>query len=761
MRKRSLDHLRQQLESLFSGPIDATPRTGPLQSVGADDIPAPSGWVWECDREGRYTWCSPEIEQLAGFAPQDLVGQSVYGFALTEDSAETLRAQMQAQQVIQGLQATLLTRDGRQLKVLIHALQRKDDRDQVLGYRGVFQVLAGQEMPARRFAAPLPFKADELTATTPAPLVPTWGPASGYEYDGRELRPLEEQAGASVEQSQLSDDRLLVPIRSQDDVLGVLEFEAPEGEEPWTAEDLQFVEAIAQQLALALQDARAYQLTQQALEEMREADRLKSQFLANMSHELRTPLNSIIGFSRVILKGIDGPINETQEEDLQAIYSAGQHLLGLINDILDLSKIEAGKMELAFAEVDLKEIIQGVLSTAIGLVKDKPIKLSADVPEDLPTVQADNIRVRQVLLNLVSNAAKFTEQGRIAISARRINDDGREAVMIAVSDTGPGIEVEDQARLFEPFSQVDASPTRKTGGTGLGLSISRHLVELHGGRIWVESKPGAGSTFAFTLPLAPLEAEDSAAGRPLVLVVEDDPRAVAGYRQHLADRGYRLHSVRAPQETVELANELRPAAILLDPTLPGHLGWEVLARLKADPEARSVPILVGSYFPEQERGFTLGADAYLTMPIDEQDMLATLRRLGVAEGETRRVLVVADQADEMRRLCSAIEAAGPFQTEVCHDGESARARLAEQPPDLVLLDLLMGGGKGFDTLENLRARAATARVPVVALIPASPQAWQKELLDHGCRFMLEHCAVPASELMEAVGRQLHALSQGS
>jgi signal transduction histidine kinase len=279
--------------------------------------------------------------------------------------------------------------------------------------------------------------------------------------------------------------------------------EADGGRAGWDEGDRRLAEDIAQQLGAAIQDARAHSLTQKALEEMREADRLKTQFLANISHELRTPLNSIIGFSRVILKGIDGPITELQDQDLTAIYNAGLHLLGLINDILDLSKIEARKMELALGEVDIREVIRNVMATAEGLVKDRPIELLIDVPEGLPVLQADNLRVRQILLNLISNAAKFTERGRIGVSARLQGAVGQEEILVSVSDTGPGIEIDDQAKLFEPFSQVDASPARKTGGTGLGLSICRHLVELHGGRIWVESSVGRGSTFSFSLPLRP------------------------------------------------------------------------------------------------------------------------------------------------------------------------------------------------------------------------------------------------------------------
>ncbi|MGH2605102.1 MAG: ATP-binding protein [Anaerolineales bacterium] len=296
---------------------------------------------------------------------------------------------------------------------------------------------------------------------------------------------------------------LRVPVRTQDGLYATLEFEAEPGQGGWADHDRLLVEAVAQQLGTAIQDARTHALTQTALEEMREADRLKTQFLANMSHELRTPLNSIIGFSRVILKGIDGPITDLQEQDLSAIYNAGLHLLGLINDILDLTKIEARKMELTLGEVDLREVIRSVMATAVGLVKDRPIELAVQVPEDLPRLQADALRVRQILLNLISNAAKFTERGRIGVSARVVHSPANPEIEVSVSDTGLGIDRRAQAKLFEPFTQVDASTARKTSGTGLGLSICRHLVELHGGRIWVDSTPGQGSTFFFTLPLQP------------------------------------------------------------------------------------------------------------------------------------------------------------------------------------------------------------------------------------------------------------------
>jgi PAS domain S-box-containing protein len=292
-----------------------------------------------------------------------------------------------------------------------------------------------------------------------------------------------------------------IPLRIGHRIIGVLDVQA-KTENSFTDDEMAVLQTLADQVAVAIDNARSFELSQQAVMEMREIDRLKSQFLANMSHELRTPLNSIIGFSRVIIKGIDGPVTELQQQDLTAIYNSGQHLLGLINDILDLAKIEAGKMELAFDEVNIADIVTSVLSTMSGLVKDRPIQIKRFIEPHLPIVRADAIRTRQVMINLLSNASKFTDEGDITV---RVGLDtapnGLKEIRVSVTDTGPGISKEDQEKLFQAFSQVDDSPTRKTGGTGLGLSICQQLITLHGGRIWVDSEVGKGSTFSFTLPL--------------------------------------------------------------------------------------------------------------------------------------------------------------------------------------------------------------------------------------------------------------------
>jgi signal transduction histidine kinase len=239
----------------------------------------------------------------------------------------------------------------------------------------------------------------------------------------------------------------------------------------------------------------------EANEEIREADRLKSEFVATVSHELRTPLNTIIGFAKFILNGGAGPLTDMQRTDLSAIFSSGQHLLDLVNDILDLSKIEAGKITLKKELLDFHEIAVGIMSSAIALVEDKPIELDEDIAPGLPPIYADRQRVRQIILNLVSNAVKFTEKGQVILRAEPISENGKSYVLCAVKDTGIGICEEDIPTVFEAFRQVDSSSARRAQGTGLGLPISRRLAEMHGGRMWVESEEGIGSTFYFTLPL--------------------------------------------------------------------------------------------------------------------------------------------------------------------------------------------------------------------------------------------------------------------
>ncbi|MCS6908823.1 MAG: GAF domain-containing protein, partial [Anaerolineales bacterium] len=432
-----------------------------------------------------------------------------------------------------------------------------------------------------------------------------------------------------------------IPLKIGDKVIGALDVQSTQVN-AFSPDNVSILQLLADQIAIAISNAQAYELSQKAVEEMRKADQLKSQFLANMSHELRTPLNSIIGFSRVILKGIDGPITDLQRQDLNAIYHSGQHLLSLINDILDLSKIEAGKMELFFEdEVNLVEVIQGVLPTVRGLIKDKPIELVVELPPELPPVRADPTKIRQVLLNLFSNAAKFTEKGFIKVEAQVEQVNSHKEVLIKVTDTGIGIALEDQGKLFEPFSQVDPSPTRKTGGTGLGLSISRYLVEMHGGRIGVQSELGKGSMFYFTIPVPSRELPEAdaqpdlspeASTQTTVLAIDSEEFVLNLYQRYLEDHNIKVFKCSAPEEAIQLTQTLSPSVIVIDPALqlnsdPPKDGWHLIQELKSNPETEKIPIVVCSLVEDPERAERFGVARYLLKPLIEEDLITAIKKV--------------------------------------------------------------------------------------------------------------------------------------
>ncbi len=297
-----------------------------------------------------------------------------------------------------------------------------------------------------------------------------------------------------------------IPLLNNEGTIGILYLHHPE-QGPFTQELLNLLVTLADQIATGVQNARLYTRQRQTAEHLAELDRIKTEFLATMSHELRTPLNSIIGFSKVLLKGIDGPINETQAEDLRIVHDSGQHLLALITDILDISQMNAGKMKLIFEKVDLKTVAQEALDTTSALVKEKPVEIREEIEAGLSPLYGDKRRIRQILLNLLSNAVKFTERGQIILRMRQVEalnphtERLETYVEASVEDTGIGIPPEKLRDIFEEFVQIDGSPTRRAGGTGLGLPITKKLVELHGGRIWVESRPGEGSTFCLIMPM--------------------------------------------------------------------------------------------------------------------------------------------------------------------------------------------------------------------------------------------------------------------
>ncbi len=554
-----------------------------------------------------------------------------------------------------------------------------------------------------------------------------------------------------------------IPLKIGNRIIGAVDIQSKEAN-AFTEDDIAVLQTLADQVAVSIDNARSFELSQQAVMEMREVDRVKSQFLANMSHELRTPLNSIIGFSRVILKGIDGPITELQQQDLTAIYNSGQHLLGLINDILDSAKIEAGKMELAFDEVNMADITSSVLSTMTGLVKDKPVQLKSIIDPNLPTVRADTIRIRQVMINLLSNAAKFTDEGDIIVAVGlKPGPTGRREMRVSVTDNGQGISPEDQTKLFQAFSQVDDSPTRKTGGTGLGLSICQELVKMHGGRIWVDSEVGKGSTFSFTLPLFRKEKESEETPRPqkIILAIDDDPQVISLYERYLQPQGYEVVALSEPANALERVKQLKPFAVTLDIMMPGIDGWQVLDSLKGDPETRHIPVILCSIIEDLEKGFSLGAADYLVKPILEDDLVNALDRLN-ADGSIRDVLVIDDDPNDLRLIGKILTDDGRYKATLAEGGRKGWDIITSgSPPHAVILDLFMPDMDGFEILGKMRSESRLRDIPVVVISGMELSAEQKNRLNEFGQSLLSKGSFNEKELLTTMQRTLERATKAN
>jgi signal transduction histidine kinase/CheY-like chemotaxis protein/HAMP domain-containing protein len=463
---------------------------------------------------------------------------------------------------------------------------------------------------------------------------------------------------------------------------------------------------------------------EQARELSEVANRTKSQFLANMSHELRTPLNAIIGYSEILQEDAADGGQEHFVTDLKKIEGAGRHLLGLINDILDLSKVEAGKMEVFIEEIDIPSLLEEVGAIIRPLVTKSGNTLELRATPEIGSVRTDRTKVKQCLLNVLSNASKFTQNGKVTLAIERTD---RATVQMTISDTGIGMSPEQLGRLFQAFSQADASTTKKFGGTGLGLAITRHFCRLLGGDISVASKAGAGSTFTIVIPdqaaeppLPKAASELSAEPTPgpqedraiTVLVVDDDAASRDLLTTNLRREGYRTVQARGGDEALELALKLRPDAITLDVLMPRTDGWAVLGALKANPELCDIPVIMVTVAPDRGIGLSLGAAEVMTKPVDRAELTALLRHLLSRDGP---ILLVEDDLATRDTVRSTIEKMGLTVAEVTN-GKLALSWLANNPaPALILLDLMMPEMDGFEFLDTFNSRADWRHVPVVVI----------------------------------------------
>ena len=492
-----------------------------------------------------------------------------------------------------------------------------------------------------------------------------------------------------------------------------------------------------------------------------EATVAKSRFLANMSHELRTPLNAVIGITEMLMEDAEESGDATVREPLERISRAGKHLLQLINEVLDLSKIEAGKLEISYQPVALTPLVDDVVGEVEPLAEKNGNRLVVECPPDIGAIRSDPTRLRQIIINLLGNACKFTERGSVTLSVGRSHANDVDWISIRVTDTGIGMTKDQLGKLFQEFSQVDNSTTRKYGGTGLGLAISDRLCRLMGGSIEVESERGVGTTFTVHLPVdhpgsldaAAIKTEPpTAAYTPArtnrVLVIDDDATVRNLMRRYLSREGFDVVTAGGGREGLEFARELHPSVITLDVFMPDLDGWSVLQEIKQDAELNRIPVIMMTIADEKQKGFTLGAAGYLTKPVDRAQLAELLSRFK-APTTTPRVLVVEDNVTDREMMRRLLVGEG-WEVTVAVNGREALDCLKSDHPDLVLLDLMMPEMDGFEFLAEFRKDSKFASTPVIVVTAADLSPADRLRLNGGVEYILEKAASSRQDFLRQI-----------
>ena len=484
---------------------------------------------------------------------------------------------------------------------------------------------------------------------------------------------------------------------------------------------------------------KAYREVEELNKSVTEANRLKSEFLSNMSHELRTPLNSILALSSILLARMDGDLNEEQEKQLKIIEKSGKNLLRLINDILDLSKIDSGRMDIFNAEYAVHDFTESLRMTIMPMIKETDLEFKIDIEEGIDIHSTDENKLKQILLNLISNAIKFTPKGSATLQVKRTKFD--DVLEYSVKDTGIGIDPSNFETIFDPFRQIDGSATRKYGGTGLGLAVTKKLVDLLGGKIWVESELGKGSTFKFILPAkqrgsaSPVLSDNEIAGmiskeripkeapveheinidpnKKTIMVADDDREFLYVMSKYISEGNYQIITVQNGESVLEKAVRYNPDVITLDIMMPKKDGWEILQELKRTPQTKDIPVAVISMIDNKKLGYSLGASDYIVKPVVQDMLLKRLSKLSEERG-LKKILIVDDDLSQAELVEEILES-DDFVSEVATSGEMAIQLAKRKHYDLVILDLLMPQIDGFAVLKNLQNDPQTDTMPVLVL----------------------------------------------
>ena len=542
---------------------------------------------------------------------------------------------------------------------------------------------------------------------------------------------------------------------------GFLVFDNFTDENAFGPADLQMLARLREHAVSAISKADMLHQLQIKNQLAEEANRAKSTFLANMSHELRTPMNAIIGFSEILAERLESKIEPKYLGFLRSILSSGQHLLSIINDILDLSKVEAGRMEIFPERFPVRAAIESVCAVMRGMSARKSLAFTIDIADDVTDIETDLAKFKQVLYNLLSNAVKFSGSGaEIIIRARReISAEIREGLAVSVIDQGIGIPDEHMMRIFDEFHQVDSAMSRQHGGTGLGLALVKKFVELQNGSIEVRSGVNRGSEFTFRLPMkfegvsipSPIVQPDGSVipPGPRVLVVEDEDTSFESLQAYLQSAGYVAVRARTGEEALRLAKTMSPTAVTLDIVLPGMEGWDVLRKLKSDPATADVPVVIVSLVDNRELGLALGADDYFVKPVDWPRLLRRLSVLTARSPRGGRLLVIDDDASVHEMLETELSRQG-YSIAKAYNGTEGLEMAQRTLPDVIILDLAMPGVSGFEVAAALREKESTAKIPILIFTAKELTAGERESLRRGVSGLVTKGSSAGSRLISAI-----------